>query len=67
MTKILNVSYKTHKNWSRDILSGSRQKRQKLILSTSFFISLLLIIGGPVRAMAQMKACNFLDPHQNTY
>ena len=31
------------------------------------FISLLLIIGGLFRAMAQMKACNFLDPHQNTY
>ena len=30
------------------------------------FISLLLIIGGLFRAMAQMKACNFLDPHQNT-
>ena len=27
------VSYKTHENWSRDILSGSRQK---LILSTLF-------------------------------
>ena len=62
MTKIQNVSYKTHKNWSRDILSGSRQK-------TNFehFISLLLIIDGLLRAMAQMIACNFLDPHQNTY
>ena len=33
LPKILNVSYKTLKNWSRDILSGSRQK---LILSTLF-------------------------------
>ena len=31
------------------------------------FISLLLIIGGLFRAMAQMKACNFLDPNKNTY
>ena len=31
------------------------------------FISLLQIIGGLFRAMAQMKASNFLDPHQNTY
>ena len=31
------------------------------------FITLLLIIGGLFRAMGQMKACNFLDPYQNTY
>ena len=29
------------------------------------FISLLLIIGRLFRAMAQMKACNILDTHQN--
>ena len=28
------------------------------------FISLLLIIGGVFLAMTQMKASNFLDPHQ---
>ena len=56
------TKFKLHKNWSRDLLSGSRQK-------TNFehFISLLLIIGGLFRAMAQMKACNFLDPHPSTY
>ena len=31
------------------------------------FISLLQIIGGLFRAMAQMKVCNFLDTHQNIY
>ena len=55
MAKILNVFGHVI------LLSGSRQK---LILS---LISLLLIIGRLFLAMAQMKACNFHDPHQNTY
>ena len=38
-------------------MSGSQQK---LIFNP--FISLLLIIGALFQAMAQMKACNFLDP-----
>ena len=51
------MSNKIHKNWSRDILSGSRQK---LILST--LCHLLLVIGGFFRPTAQMKACNFSRP-----
>ena len=56
-----NISYKTHKNWSRDIVG--------IPTKTNFehFISLVLIICGLFRAMAQMKACKFLDPNQNTY
>ena len=55
----LNVSYQELVTW---YIVGIPTK-------TNFehFISLLLIIGGLFRAMAQMKACNFLDPHQNTY
>ena len=51
MTKNEIVSYKTHKNWSRDILSGSRVTLSTLFHLADFF-----------RAMAQMKLVTFSTP-----